>query len=179
MSHIAQEIIFKLDWKVPFYIKHGKRVKTKEINAFKPNNTINHWTVNWNEWKENGASDQRVQNIINFPRCQRELYFNVKNVPIACSLSKGRPLLLNRTEALGAVQEPSALHVRKRQVASAVKIAVAPWNLMPPEPPVTRGCPAQTLPRGADSICMTLWREGCCKGRVLKWELSSDCHLKL
>ena len=101
-------------------------------------------------------------NNINFPRCQRELYFNVKNVPITCSLSKGGPLLLNRTEALGAVREPSALRVPEGAPFRAALLcsSQAPSGLCsenrcgPAKPDaartVTRGCPAQALPRGAD-----------------------------
>lgn len=60
----------------------------KGKNVPEPNNTINHKTGDLKEWKEDGASDQRVQNI-NFSRCQ-VLYFNASSGPTTCSLPKGR-----------------------------------------------------------------------------------------
>lgn len=56
---MAHDVKFKVDLNAPFYIKYGKRVKTKGINALKPNNRINHRTVNKDKWKD-GASDQKV-----------------------------------------------------------------------------------------------------------------------
>lgn len=44
--YTAHEIKFKLDLDGLFYIKRGKRVETKGINALKPNKRIKHKTVN-------------------------------------------------------------------------------------------------------------------------------------
>lgn len=44
--YTVHEIKFKLDLDALFYIKRGKRVETKGINALKPNKRIKHRTVN-------------------------------------------------------------------------------------------------------------------------------------
>lgn len=44
--HIVHEIKFNVGLNALFYMKYGKTVKMKGINAPKPNNTINHRTVN-------------------------------------------------------------------------------------------------------------------------------------
>lgn len=44
--YTVHEIKFKLDLDALFYIKRGKRVETKGINALKPSKRIKHRTVN-------------------------------------------------------------------------------------------------------------------------------------
>lgn len=194
MSYIALEIIFKLDWNIPFYVKYGKREKTKGINALKPNNTINHWMVSINKWKENEVLDQTVQNI-NFPRCQNEL--QCQKWPHQLLPLKDRAFDSEQNWSFWAAQEPRLCVCRGEGSwgggapfrAALICSVQAPGSLcrenhcgpmkLDAIRSVTGGCAAQALPCGADRHLDDFWREGCCMGRVLKWELSLDRHLKL
>lgn len=122
---------------------------------------------------------------------------NVKNGPISCSLSKTEPLTLNRTGASGQRRNPGCVCAEGRGVggggapfrAALICSVQAPGSLcrenhcgpmkLDAIRSVTGGCAAQALPCGADRHLDDFWREGCCMGRVLKWELSLDRHLKL
>ena len=113
----------------------------------------------------------------NLPRCQRKLYFNVKNSPIACSSSKGSLCYWMEWKHCSSTgRAPPVPGGLLSAAPCKLRAVLAPWETRCRQKGDSRA-PSSGCPMVLTGVWVALWTADSCMGRVLKWEFSSDRFL--